>query len=141
VDHVALDISWKILSTSPAAARSRSPNVKAEAFSLDLKNVAIGWVTSAAVGKDLYTFGSEANRNVPSGVFMQSQVFNVDAKAWKLLDHMPVPHRGFATVPVSSDKIYIPSGGLQQDGTLYLVDGVDYYFETTEQFAAYVVSS
>ncbi|KAH8880845.1 galactose oxidase [Thozetella sp. PMI_491] len=97
-----------------------------------------GGLSGAAVGNQFYTFGGEANSNSPSGIFNQTEAFDMETQQWEELKPMAVPRHGNSAVAVGN-KIYIPGGGLQQDGKAYTIDGVTHYIQTTDHFDAYCV--
>ncbi|KAJ3539657.1 hypothetical protein NM208_g5400 [Fusarium decemcellulare] len=121
-------------------------NVKDEVFMLDLKNQGAGWATSgrhmptarggiagAVVGRKMYTFGGEANLDAVTGLFDNVEVMDLDTQEWVELKPMSVPRHGTSAVAVGN-KIYIPGGGLQQDGLTVVVNGVKNFINTTNHF-------
>jgi N-acetylneuraminic acid mutarotase len=103
-------------------------------FKLDLDNLALGWSTSEAgmptarggvagdiMGDKFYVFGGEGNRDAPNGLFNQVELFDLRTEKWTELDGMPTPKHGTSAVAVGS-SIYIPGGGLQQDGKEYVLE-------------------
>ncbi|OAX77730.1 hypothetical protein ACJ72_07969 [Emergomyces africanus] len=107
-------------------------------FVLDLDDVEGGWreekrkeaqvptaragLAAAVLEKRMYTFGGEGNEEVTStsGVFNQTEVFDVKKGVWKRLGAMVVPRHGISAVGVEGkcdgDKgvIYIPGGSVAE---------------------------
>lgn len=121
-------------------------NVRDTVFTLNLDSLESGWKTSksrmpsargglagAAVGNRIYTFGGEANPNAENGVFKETEVFNTKKGGWEKLASMKVPRHGTSAVAVGG-KVYVPGGGLQEDGLPVVRGGVEWYFETTGHF-------
>ncbi|KAF2115613.1 hypothetical protein BDV96DRAFT_612317 [Lophiotrema nucula] len=90
---------------------------------LDLGDFNAGWTTLetrmptarsglsvGAVGTKIYTFGGEGNLEVDSGVFNQTEAYDVETGHWATLEQMEVPRHGTAGVSAAG-KIYIPGGG------------------------------
>jgi len=125
-------------------------NVRDTVFALDLKNQAAGWktvghfqtarggVTGAVVGSKFYTFGGEANVNNPLGIFNQTDVLDLRTKKSKTLSIMAVPRHGTSAVAIRN-RIYIPGGGLQQDGLPVTINGTTTFSQITDHFDAYIV--
>lgn len=126
-------------------------NVRGTVFALDLNDVDANWTTSqaqmptprgglsgAAVGDKFFTFGGEANVDNASGIFEECEVLDVQTQKWSELGPMAVPRHGTSAVAVGN-RIYIPGGGLQQDGLPVEIDGVEHLLQTTGHFDAYVV--
>jgi len=103
-------------------------NVKNTVFALDLQNLAKGWVVrngtlptargglaAAAVGNKVFTFGGEGNKQAETGVFDQTEVYDVVKDKWERLPPMKLPRHGTSAVAVGG-KIYIPGGGTLQGG-------------------------
>ncbi|KAF9871387.1 kelch repeat-containing protein [Colletotrichum karsti] len=118
-------------------------------FSLDLRNMTSGWQTSpghmptargglngGAVGSKFYVFGGEGNVNSVTGVFNQSEVYNVETQQWAELELMPTPRHGTQAAAVGG-RVYIPGGGLQQDGKAVTVNGTTTSQNPTAHFDAY----
>ncbi|KAF4968696.1 hypothetical protein FSARC_3982 [Fusarium sarcochroum] len=126
-------------------------NVRGEVFMLDLSNQTAGWTTGpnrmptarggisgAVVGSKLYTFGGETNKHSASGVFDNVEVLDLKTLEWTELKAMPVPRHGTSAVAVGN-QIYIPGGGLQEDGLPVLVNGVEHFLNTTDHFDSLTV--
>jgi N-acetylneuraminic acid mutarotase len=126
-------------------------NLRGTVYTLDLTDQEAGWQTSqnqmpvprgglsgAVVGNGFYTFGGEANPNTESGVFEETEVFDIETQQWSQLDAMAVPRHGTSAVAVGN-RIYIPGGGLQEDGKSVVRDGVEHLLQTTDHFDAYSV--
>jgi N-acetylneuraminic acid mutarotase len=118
-------------------------NVRGEVFMLDLNNQTAGWITGlnrmptarggicgALVGRKFYTFGGEANPNAVTGIFDNVEAFDLDTLEWMEMDAMSVPRHGTSAAAIGN-KIYIPGGGLQEDGLPVYVDGVMHIINTT----------
>ncbi|PYI16244.1 galactose oxidase [Aspergillus violaceofuscus CBS 115571] len=119
-------------------------------FELDLTDLAAGWSTSVgrmpvsqgglsggAVGGNFYAFGGEGNIDAATGVFNQTQKYDPQSQKWTELAPMPVPRHGTQAVGLG-DRVYIPGGGLQQDGKSVSVDGGPVTFQhPTAHFDAY----
>lgn len=129
----------------------KKQNVRSTVFMLDLKNQETGWRTSssemptprgglsgAVVGSKFYTFGGESNPNAINGVFNETEVFDLTTGKWSRKNSMAVPRHGTSAVTVGG-KIYVPGGGLQEDGLEVSVDGEVHILHTTDHFDAYVV--
>jgi N-acetylneuraminic acid mutarotase len=128
-------------------------NVRDTVFSLNLLNQTAGWqnspshmptarggVTGGAVGSSFFAFGGECNRNTSNGIYPQAETYNLESKEWKRLSNMPVPRHGTAAVAVGN-RIYIPGGGLQQDGVPVERNGVVSYGQATAHFDAYEIEN
>ncbi|KAI9689625.1 MAG: hypothetical protein M1820_010146 [Bogoriella megaspora] len=102
--------------------------VRGTVFELNLNNPNASWLTSPslmptprgglsgdAVGTKYYTFGGEGDPNTSSGVFYQSESYDTATQQWNTLVSMTVPRHGTHAVAVGN-RVYIPGGGLQQDG-------------------------
>ncbi|KAM7206476.1 hypothetical protein V8F20_002825 [Naviculisporaceae sp. PSN 640] len=104
-------------------------NVRNTVFALDISNeraVRKGWVirkgkvptprgglAAASIGERIYTFGGEGNlEEGSSGVFNQTEVYNVRTDTWEGLGPMKLPRHGTSAVAVDG-KVYIPGGGVQ----------------------------
>jgi N-acetylneuraminic acid mutarotase len=124
-------------------------NYRDTVFELDLTNQSAGWSTSpghmpvarggingGAVGDNFYVFGGEGNLDSSTGVFNQTDAFSAKSQEWKELQPMAVPRHGTQAVAVG-DRVYIPGGGLQQDGKQVVVDGVVKTQQPTSHFDAY----
>ncbi|KAF5559123.1 kelch repeat-containing protein [Fusarium phyllophilum] len=75
-----------------------------------------------AVGSKFYVFGGEGNPDTVTGVFDQSEAFDTEAQEWTELKPMAVPRHGTQAASVGG-LVYIPGGGLQQDGKAVSVNG------------------
>lgn len=118
-------------------------------FKLDLANQTAGWQTSpgrmpttrgglngGAVGAKFYAFGGEGNPESSTGVFNQSEVFDTESQEWTELKPMQVPRHGTQAAAVGG-LVYIPGGGLQQDGKQVVTDGTTTFQQPTSHFDAY----
>lgn len=118
-------------------------------FELDLLHQDAGWklsqghmptsrggISGGAVGDTFYVFGGEGNPNATTGVFNQSEAFDVKAQRWSELKPMSVPRHGTQAAS-SGDRIYIPGGGLQQDGKQVVIGGKVTFQNPTSHFDAY----
>ncbi|PGH33226.1 hypothetical protein GX50_03988 [[Emmonsia] crescens] len=88
-------------------------------FVLDMDDVEGGWIeerekearmptaraglAAAVLGKRIYTFGGEGNEEVESGVFNQTEVFDVERRVWERLEAMAVPRHGSAAESVEGE--------------------------------------
>ncbi|PGH06987.1 hypothetical protein GX51_02026 [Blastomyces parvus] len=111
--------------------------LKDTVFVLDMDDVDRGWreeegewarmptaragLAVAALGKRIYTFGGEGNEEVASGVFNQTEVFDVERRVWERLGPMAEPRHGMSAVGVQGNchgdgggVIYIPGGSLEE---------------------------
>jgi N-acetylneuraminic acid mutarotase len=144
---VAIGGTWYVA----GGRRYSQTNVRDTVFELDLTNATAGWQTSTghmpvargglmggAVGTKFYTFGGEGNVNTATGVFNQTEVFDTETQLWTELSPMAVPRHGCQGVAVG-DRVYIPGGGLQQDGKVVTIDGVSTLRTPTDYFDAYCV--
>ena len=126
-------------------------NVRGTVFMLDLKNQGEGWTTSAAqmpvprgglsgavVDGNFYTFGGESNPDTENGIFDEVEVFNLARQEWTSLGPMAVPRHGSFAVSVGN-KVYIPGGGLQEDGKAIFIGDEVHILDTTDHFDAFVV--
>lgn len=126
-------------------------NVRDTVFSLNLRNQSTGWqtspghmptarggVTGGAVGGSFFAFGGECNPNATNGVFPQAETYDLESREWTRLNNMQVPRHGTAAVAVGN-RIYIPGGGLQQDGVPIERNGVVSFGQATAHFDAYEV--
>jgi hypothetical protein len=66
-------------------------------------------------------------------VFDNVEAFDVETQGWEELAPMQVPRHGTSAAAVGN-KIYIPGGGLQQDGVMMMVNGVGHLLNTTDHF-------
>ncbi|PLB51286.1 galactose oxidase [Aspergillus steynii IBT 23096] len=118
-------------------------------FELDLTSLERGWRTSharmsvprgglcsAAVGDRLYTLGGEGNPRTETEVFDQAEAFDVVSERWELLHSVPVPRHG-TQAAASGGRVYIPGGGLQQDGKNVTMNGVAAFHRSTGHFDVY----
>lgn len=128
-------------------------DVRDEVFSLDLRNVSSGWTTSrghmptarggihgGVVGNRFYAFGGEGNANATTGIFPQAEAYDIAGEEWTRLPNMAVPRHGTSAVAVG-DRIYIPGGGLQQDGVPIERNGVVSFGHMTGHLDAFEVGS
>ncbi|BCS04560.1 uncharacterized protein AKAW2_80361S [Aspergillus luchuensis] len=83
-----------------------------------------------------YVFGGEGNQNSNTGIFNQMEMYDTASERWVELLSMPVPRHG-TQAAVAGGCIYIPGGGLQQDGKEVIVDGETTYHNTTSYFDVY----
>ena len=96
---------------------------KATVLVLDLDDIDAGWkvgpadmptprpgLSCGAVGSKIYTFGGEGNLRVESGVFNETEVYDVRSGTWEQLGEMDVPRHGTGAVSVGG-KINVPGGG------------------------------
>ncbi|KAH7207900.1 uncharacterized protein BKA55DRAFT_600133 [Fusarium redolens] len=126
-------------------------NTRDTVFELDLTKQENGWKDSAvhmpvarggiygaAVGDKFYAFGGEGNPNTSNGVFNQSEAFNTESQQWTELKPMAVPRHGTQAASVGS-LVYIPGGGLQQDGKAVSVNGSMTFMQLSSHFDAYCV--
>lgn len=95
-----------------------------------------GGLNGGAVGTKFYVFGGEGNPDSSTGVFNQSEVFDTESQEWTELKPMQVPRHGTQAAAVGG-LVYVPGGGLQQDGKKVVVDGVTTFQHPTAHFDAY----
>jgi N-acetylneuraminic acid mutarotase len=126
-------------------------NVRADVFMLNLDHEEEGWSTAdnamptarggiygAVADGKIFVFGGEANPDSENGVFSQVEAFDLESRTWEELPDMPVPRHGSSAVGVGH-SIYIPGGGLQEDGLPLLVDGQTQLLDTSNHFDVYTV--
>lgn len=95
-----------------------------------------GGLSGDVVGSKVYTFGGEGNPNTLTGVFNETEAFDTTTQQWTKLVPMAVPRQGTHAVAVGN-KVYIPGGGLQQDGKSVVVNNVTLYEDMSAHFDAY----
>lgn len=118
-------------------------------FELDLLQQGHGWkinknrmptarggINGGAVDDKFFVFGGEGNVRSSTGVFNQSEVFDTTSQKWSELRPMLVARHGTQAVS-SGGKIYIPGGGLQQDGKQVVHNGTTTFQNPTSHFDAY----
>ena len=118
-------------------------------FELDLTQQQTGWklskghmptsrggINGAAVDQRFYVFGGEGNLDATTGVFNQSEAFDVRAQTWSELKPMVVPRHG-TQAGSAGGRVYIPGGGLQQDGKQVVKGGKVTSQNPTSHFDAY----
>jgi N-acetylneuraminic acid mutarotase len=126
-------------------------NVRGTVYELDLTNQEAGWKTSpfhmpvprgglagGIVGERIYTFGGEGDPNTITGVFNQSESYDVKSRRWSELKDMAVPRHGTSAVAIGN-KVYIPGGGLQQDGKVVDYNGTLKISNQSNRLDAYCV--
>jgi hypothetical protein len=126
-------------------------NVRGTVFMLNLTHQEAGWSTAnqrmptyrgglsgAAVGNRFFAFGGEANPDNPNGIFPETESFDLETQQWRELRPMPVPRHGSKAVAVGN-AIYLPGGGLQDDGLPVEANGVTTIVQTTDHFDAFIV--
>ena len=86
-----------------------------------------GGCASAAVGKRIFTFGGEGDPNLISGVWPQTEAYDVSTNTWEKYTDMDVPRHGSAAVTFGN-RMYIPGGGLKIGGD---PSNVTSYFSVT----------
>jgi N-acetylneuraminic acid mutarotase len=119
-------------------------------FELDFKNTTAGWrtrknhlptarggVSGGGVGSRMYVFGGEGNPVTYNGIFNQTESFDVSTGQASSLGVMPVPRHG-TQAGVANGKIYIPGGGLQQDGVQVVSNGTITFFQQSNHFDVYI---
>lgn len=124
-------------------------NFRDTVFELDLTNATAEWSTSTghmptsrgginggAVGTKYYIFGGEGNVDSATGVFNQTDVFDLITQEWTELQPMAVPRHGTQAVALG-DRVYIPGGGLQQDGKQVVTNGTTTSQQPSNHFDAY----
>lgn len=109
-----------------AGRKGGPPNNRATVFALNL-NAPTKWnsltempfprggISTAQVGKRVFTFGGEGNKAIASGVFADVEVFDTVKNSWEKHAPMPNPRHGFGAVAIG-DTIYLPGGGAKQGG-------------------------
>ncbi|KAK3056499.1 hypothetical protein LTR09_002292 [Extremus antarcticus] len=126
-------------------------NVRGTVFELNLKNQSAGWRTSLGhmlvprgglcgdvIGSTYYTFGGEGNPNSLSGVFNETEAFDVSTQRWTELMPMAVPRHGTHAAAIGN-RVYIPGGGLQQDGKPVVTNGSVLFSNPSAHFDVYCV--
>ncbi|KAF5563817.1 kelch repeat-containing protein [Fusarium pseudoanthophilum] len=126
-------------------------NTRDTVFELDLTNHETGWKSSAAhmpvsrggvygaaVGDKFYAFGWEGNPETVTGVFNQPEAFDAETQKWTELKPMAVPRHGTQAASAGG-LVYIPGGGLQQDGKAVSVNGSLSYMQLSSHFDSYCV--
>jgi N-acetylneuraminic acid mutarotase len=101
-------------------------NTKDTVFSYDLR--ASCWTTglaamptvrggcaSGVIGNQIFTIGGEGDQDDSSGVFPQTQAYDVLTNSWTMYAPMNIPRHGTAGATVGK-RIYIPGGGLHEGG-------------------------
>jgi len=73
-----------------------------------------GGVAAAAIGSSIWVFGGEGNPDEPSGIFPQTERYDVEADRWEARPPMSVPRHGIGAA-IIGDTIFIP-GGADQEG-------------------------
>jgi N-acetylneuraminic acid mutarotase len=119
-------------------------------FALDFNNLTAGWTTSkthlptsrggvsgGVVGSRIYVFGGEGNPATYNGIFNQTESFDLTTQRAASLGVMPVPRHG-TQAGVAKGKIYIPGGGLDQDGKQVVINGTITYGRSTDYFDVYI---
>ena len=105
-------------------------NGRGTVFSLNLGIPTEGWKTSSnimptprggisagTIGKSVYIFGGEGNRDEGSnGVFNDTDVFNSRTEKWTELGPMRLPRHGTSAVAIGG-CVYIPGGGTRVGGS------------------------
>jgi N-acetylneuraminic acid mutarotase len=98
-------------------------NTRNNTWALDLSNPT-AWVDKApmptargghattSIEGYMYTFGGEGNPNAESGVFDNTEVYDMMRDTWVIGPAMTVPRHGTGAVAVKG-RIYIPGGGLR----------------------------
>jgi N-acetylneuraminic acid mutarotase len=126
-------------------------NTRDTVYKLDLNNMQAGWkgspshmpiprggLSGGVVDGTVYTFGGEGNPSTPEGLFHDSAKFDSKTQKWAKLRDMSVPRHGTQAVGVGK-KVYIPGGGLQQDGKPVVTNGVVSFQQPSGYFDAYCV--
>jgi N-acetylneuraminic acid mutarotase len=73
-----------------------------------------GGIAAAAIGGSILVFGGEGNDDAPSGVFPQTERYDVAANVWEARADMSVPRHGIGAAVVG-DRVFIP-GGAEVEG-------------------------
>ncbi|KAI6362360.1 hypothetical protein MCOR25_006235 [Pyricularia grisea] len=114
-------------------------NTKDTVFALNLDDAQAGWktkearmptprggVAAAAIGNKIYTFGGEGNQaEGSSGVFSETEAYDVVSDSWERLQKMEVPRHGSWAVAIG-EGVYLPGGGVRQGGAA--VDRFDVFW-------------
>jgi N-acetylneuraminic acid mutarotase len=70
-----------------------------------------GGISTAAVGRYIFTFGGEGNPDLPTGVFDDVEVFDTKRGEWIVAEAMSVPRHGMGAVGFEGE-VYVPGGGV-----------------------------
>lgn len=76
-----------------------------------------GGINGIAVGNCFYVWGGEGNRNSPTGLFDEMEVYNAATDTWRNLGKMQVTVHGVTGAAYINGWIYIPGGGTAQGGS------------------------
>lgn len=95
-----------------------------------------GGINGGAVGNVFYVFGGEGNPDSDSGVFPQIDAFDTGNSTWTRPGPMSIPRHGTQAASAGG-RIYIPGGGLQQDGKAVTNNGVTTIQNQSAFFNAY----
>ncbi|KAI8625835.1 hypothetical protein F5Y19DRAFT_448934 [Xylariaceae sp. FL1651] len=102
-------------------------NFRNTTWALDLRAPEAGWavksemptarggLASGIIGRHIVTFGGEGNAAAASGVFPQTEAYDVECDEWTKLDPMPVPRHGMTAASVRG-SIFIAGGGIVEAG-------------------------
>lgn len=97
-------------------------------FTLDLTDLNAGWkslqhrmlvpqggLSGGSVGDMFFAFGGEGDPTTITGVSNHTEVLDTVTGKWRSLQPMPVPRHG-THASSARGVVYVPGGGLQQDG-------------------------
>ncbi|KAF2463017.1 uncharacterized protein BDR25DRAFT_329952 [Lindgomyces ingoldianus] len=110
---------------TPAQLREQRPiQRKIPVFILDPCIIGAGWkaseakiptarggVSAGVARKNIYTFSGEGNCEAESGLFNQTEVYDIETNNWQRLAPAKVARHGTSAVGVRG-KMYIPGGGV-----------------------------
>ncbi|WAO92052.1 Hypothetical protein NCS54_00954400 [Fusarium falciforme] len=107
-------------------------NIRDDVFMLNLNSLTSGWETGKT-RMPTARGGIAGAAHAATGLFDDVWVFDVETQKWEELAPMQVPRHGTSAAAVGK-RIYIPGGGLQQDGLMIMVNGVGHFLNTTDPF-------
>jgi len=72
-----------------------------------------GGIAAATLGNRIYVFGGEGNPDTPTGVFEETESFDLATFTWRTEPAMPNPRHGIGAATIGN-FIHIPAGALVQ---------------------------
>ncbi|MBI4331517.1 MAG: kelch-like protein [Chloroflexi bacterium] len=76
-----------------------------------------GGINGIGVGDCFYVWGGEGNRNNPTGLFDELEVYHAATDSWSSLGKMAVTVHGVTGAAFIDGLIFIPGGGIAQGGS------------------------